>query len=135
VNIETFLLCDAAQDYGGKLSVLGAFDAIFVSRLPTAHPHCALALRLRFERVEEGPHGFRIGVIDQDGTPVVPALEGNFKVVVPPGAETTAVNMALNLQGLPIQKTGTIHIDLAVDGQHRARLPLLIRHAEATHGR
>jgi hypothetical protein len=41
--------------------------------------------------------------------------------------ETVAVNMALNLQGLPIQKIGTMHIDLAVDGQHRGRLPLIIR--------
>lgn len=129
MNVEIFSLCDAATEHGGKLNLLGAFDMIFAQGVPVNHPHCSIALRIRFERVEEGDHSFRLVLINADGQPVVPGMEGNMNMRVPPEAESTAVNLAINLQGLPLKEFGTYYFDLAIDGRQVARLPLTVRRA------
>ncbi len=55
MKIEIFTLCDAATtDAAGKLNILGSFDRLNAVQAPITHPQCALAIKLRFERVEEG---------------------------------------------------------------------------------
>lgn len=129
MDIEAFLLCDAATDQGGKLNVLGAFDAIFAPQVPATHPACAVAVRLRFSGIEDGQHQFRIHIIDEDGTPVVPKLEGAISVKVPPNSSSAVVNVVANLQRLKLAKFGKYSIDLAIDGEHKASLPLILSQA------
>jgi hypothetical protein len=131
MDIEAFLLCDAATDYGGKLNVLGAFDAIWAEQLPATHPACAVALRIRFSRIEEGQHQFRIYIIDEDGKEVVPKLEGVISVKVPPTSDSAVVNIVANLQRLKLPKYGKYRIDLAIDGQQSGSLPFIL--AETPH--
>ncbi len=126
MDIEAFLLCDAATDQGGKLNILGAFDAIFAAQVPATHPACAVALRIRFSRIEEGQHTFRICVIDEDGTEIIPRLDGNISVKVPPKADSAVVNVVANLQRLKLPKFGKYSIDLAIDGQQKASLPFTL---------
>ena len=54
MDIQIAVLCDAATDNNGKLNLLGAFDTIFTSQLPAIHPQCSIALRMTFNKVEEG---------------------------------------------------------------------------------
>ena len=54
MRVEVFSLCDAATTDGGKLNLLGAFDAIWVKTMPVVHAQCAIALRVRFSRSERG---------------------------------------------------------------------------------
>ena len=123
MDIEAFLLCDAATDQGGKLNVLGAFDTVFARQVPATHPACAVALRIRFSRIEEGQHPFRICIIDEDGTEVFPRLDGNISVKVPAKSDSSVVNVVANLQRLNLPKYGKYRIDLAIDGQQKASLP------------
>ena len=61
MKVEIFTLCDAATaDAGGKLNILGSFDRIHAASVPVTHPLCALAIKLRFERLEEGQKRVRI---------------------------------------------------------------------------
>jgi hypothetical protein len=129
MDIEAFLLCDAATEYGGKLNVLGAFDAIFAGQIPATHPACSVALRIRFSKIEEGQHPFRIYIIDEDGGEVVPKLEGVISVKVPPAADSAVVNVVANLQRIKLPKYGKYQIDLAIDGQHKASLPFILAQA------
>ncbi len=129
MDIEAFLLCDAATDQGGKLNVLGAFDAIFAGQVPATHPACAVALRLRFSKIEEGQHPFRIYVIDEDGKEVIPRLEGTISVKVPAQSDSTVVNLVANLQRFKLPKYGKYRIDLAIDGQQKASLPFILAEA------
>jgi hypothetical protein len=126
MDIEAFLLCDAATDYGGKLNVLGAFDAIWAGQLPAMHPACAVALRIRFSRIEEGQHPFKIYIIDEDGKEVIPKLEGVISVKVPPASDSAVVNLVANLQRLKLPKYGRYTIDLAIDGQQKGSLPFVL---------
>jgi len=127
MNIEAFLLCDAATDEHGKLNVLGAFDTIFTEQIPTAHPACAVAAKIRFEKVEEGEHKFRLQIIDLDGKPVSPKLDGNISVHIPDDADSSAVNLILNIQGQKFERYGKFNIDLAIDGRIVGSLPLMVK--------
>jgi hypothetical protein len=126
MNIEAFLLCDAATDERGKLNVLGAFDTIFSKQMPAIHPACTVALRIRFEKVEEGEHRVRLQIIDLDGKPVSPKLEGNITVRVPDNVDSSVVNLILNIQGQKFENYGKFNIQLAIDGAKESSLPLLV---------
>jgi hypothetical protein len=127
MKIELFVLCDAATDYHGKLNILGTFDAIWVKQLPAVHPQCAVVLRVRFSKIEEGGHSVRINIVDEDGKAVVPPLEAGVNIQFRETQFTSiSTNMILNLQGLKFHTYGEYSIDLAVDGRHEASLPLYV---------
>ncbi len=126
MNIEAFLLCDAATDSNGKLNVLGAFDSFFVQEVPAAHPHCAVVLRLRVDRAEQGEHTITLHLIDEDGQHVMQPLEGRLRVSVVPN-QTATSNLILNLQGLKLPRFGELAFHLQVDGKPAGSLPLYIR--------
>ena len=127
MKVELFVLCDAATDYQGKLNLLGTFDSIWANQMPAVHPICAVALRLRFLKIEEGEHKIKISIVDGDGKAVVRPVEANVNILFKNTPLTsTATNMILNLQGLKFPGYGEYSIDLAIDGRHEASLPLYI---------
>jgi len=126
MEVEIFSLCDAANNTAGKLSILGAFDTINVKELPYVHPHCAIALRMRFLRIEEGDHKIRIDMVDEDGKSLGPKLDGGVKVNIPEGTQSTSVNMCLGINNLKIEKPGNYEINLAIDGRQVNSLPLMV---------
>lgn len=127
MQIEIFSLCDAATADGGKLSMLGAFDAIRTGKFPAVHPQCAIALRVRFSRIEEGDHKMTVHFVDGDGKNVLPPMQGEIKVGPFSGQGSFSTNFIFNLQGLKFDKGGEYSIDLAIDGQHKASLPLFVK--------
>jgi hypothetical protein len=126
MNVEVFALCDAATDYGGKLNLLGTFDSIRSRQFPAVHPHCAIAVRVRFEKNEARDHRFCIRIVDEDGKPVTPAVEGGLGVACPPSVSSVAANLVLNINGLVFAKPGRYSVDLAIDNQHERSLPLSV---------
>jgi hypothetical protein len=127
MEIEAFLLCDAATDSAGKLNVLGTFDTINAAAAPVVHPHCALALRLRFSRIEEGQHRVRINITDADGHLVIPGMEGNLAMRFGPEDQTAVTNLVLHIDRLKFDKPGQYSVDLAIDGRQERSLPLFVR--------
>jgi hypothetical protein len=128
MDIEAFLLCDAATDQQGKLNVLGAFDTIWTRKLPAIHPACAVAARIRFEKVEEGNHPIRICIIDEDGKSIFPKLDGNVNVrIIGDDVSSGVTNIVLNIQRLKLEKYGSYSIDLAIDNQIKGSLPFHVR--------
>ena len=127
MKVELFVLCDAATDYHGKLNILGTFDAIWAKQIPAVHPQCAVALRVRFSKIEEGEHNVRINIVDEDGKAVVPPLEAGVNIQFRETPLTSiSANMILNLQGLKFHIYGEYSVDLAIDGRHEASLPLYV---------
>lgn len=126
MKIEAFLLCDAATDQRGKLNVLGAFDNIFAKQVPVKYPACAVAARIRFEQIEEGEHDIRLNIIDQDGNSIGPKLEGKISVKTPPMLDSTVANIILNIHGFEFKKFGRYRIDIAIDGNMLASLPVRV---------
>ena len=127
MTIEVFALCDAATENGGKLNLLGAFDAIMAPKLPMVHPSCAVVLRMRFKRIEAGPHRVRVNLVDADGKHVTPSFDTELHVGVAEGDEGAVANLILNFQQLRLEAYGRYSIDLAVDGRQEGSLPLYIK--------
>ncbi|HVR37183.1 MAG TPA: hypothetical protein VMS21_15175 [Methylomirabilota bacterium] len=128
MNIQVAVLCDAAMDYQGKLSLLGTFDTIHAGQIPAFHPQCSIALRIVFSRIEEGSHKLKINFVDEDGKLVMPSIDVPVEVILP--GETTFIsrNFIINIQQLRFEKAGTYSIDIAMDGRQEASIPLEVKH-------
>jgi hypothetical protein len=127
MKVEILTLCDAATvDAGGKLNILGSFDRLNANQVPVVHPQCSLAIKLRFERLEEGKKRLRIAFVDSDGAPVMPTIDAATEVKFQGNDSTATVSLALNIQQLKIPKFGDYSIDLAVDDRHEASIPLSV---------
>ena len=128
MNIEAFLLCDAATDQQGKLNVLGAFDIIYAKQLPAKHPFCSVVTRIRFKKSEDEDrdHSVKIQIIDADGSNIGPKLEGNISVKTRPDFDSSVANLILNIRNLEFKKHGIHQIDLTIDGEPKASLPFRV---------
>ncbi len=123
MEIEIFTLCDHAQDFNGKLVIVGTFDSISSSAYPFTHAACSLAGRLRFSEKESGVHEFKIKLIDEDGIELYPAIEGNIDVSKSV-ANYSTINFAINLGNLEFKKAGKYAIELYIDNEWQKGLPI-----------
>lgn len=124
MKTEIFALCDFAADYGGKLVVVGAFDTILARQMPAIHPTCCIAVRFRFEQIEQGEKRVRLSLIDQDGQALVPPIEIVINVAVPGGRSSQSTHVIANINGLRLERIGEYSVHLAVDGIEVSEIPL-----------
>ncbi len=129
MNIQVAVLCDAATDDHGKLNLLGAFDTIQAQQLPAIHPQCSIALRLTFLSGDEGKHTLQLNFVDADGRSIM----SNFppipvEVALPDDTHFGTRNYIVNIQQLKFEQPGLYSIDLSLDGQPQASIPLMVKH-------
>ena len=127
MEIQTAVLCDAATDQFGKLNILGTFDTIQTPALPAIHPQCSVALRMTFNKIEEGQHKLKLNFVDEDGRPVMPDIDIPVDVTVPEDTIFISRNFIVNIQKLKFDKTGLYAINLAVDSHQIGSIPLLVK--------
>jgi hypothetical protein len=133
MEVEAYLLADAATDQNGKLNVLGAFDSVLSGQAPLIHPQFAVALRVRFAKSESGPHSLRISLVDEDGRSILPKpVDATVNVNVEQADQSHAVNLVINFRDVRFEKFGRYSADLLVDGRQRGSLPLYVRKAPAS---
>lgn len=119
-------LCDSANDYNGKLCMLGCFDTICAGQMPVVHPQCSLALRICFRPEDEGEHQFRIAFIDDDGNAVMPPFEPKIQVSFPTDSFFITRNLVLNIQRLQFKAPGQYSIDIQSSDAMITRIPLRV---------
>ena len=124
MNVEAFILCDAATDYQGKLNVLGAYDTIMCNQVPFVQQGLVFAARIRFRLEECGIKNFEILTMDYDGKSVLPKFQVRLEVKLPENRDSGAVNIIVNVQSVTFSAVGKFRIDLLVDGKITASLPL-----------
>jgi hypothetical protein len=127
MNIEIVSICDAATDTAGKLNILGAFDTVFTSAVPFKYQHMALALRIRFTRIEEGEHKVKINFVDADGKPVIPPLDGKINIRFAGNAQSAVGNLIINMNNVEFSSDGEYSIDIAINGVQAHALPFFVR--------
>lgn len=128
MNIQTAVLCDAATDDNGKLNLLGAFDTIYARELPAIHPQCAVALRVTFLAGDEGKRQLKLNFVDADGHAIMPPIEIPVEVSLPDDMHFGTRNFIINIQQLKFETPGLFSMDLSLDGQPQASIPLLVKH-------
>ena len=130
MNIQIAVLCDAATDYSGKMNILGTFDTIVTRQMPAVHPQCTVALRMVFDRTEEGEHKVTVSFVDEDGHSVMPGIDLPVTVQVPTDAIFTSRNFIINIQHMKFQKPGHYAIGVLLNGRLETSIPLQVRLAE-----
>lgn len=128
MNIQVAVLCDAATSDNEKLNLLGAFDTIYAPQLPAVHPQCAVALRITFQSGDEGKHTLQLNFMDADGRSIMP----NFppipvEVVLPEDIHFVTRNFIVNIQQLKFAGAGLYSVDVRIDGQSQAGIPLSVK--------
>ncbi|RQW77471.1 MAG: hypothetical protein EHM51_01715 [Geobacter sp.] len=127
---EVFVICDAANDSHGKLNILGAFDTIVANEFPFVHPHCAIALRLRYDRKDSQESRIKLAIQNVAGDMVVTSID----TVVKRGTSsnpTSSANLIVNINSLRFEKPGEYSIVLHFEGMPAAIIPLYVRSAPA----
>jgi hypothetical protein len=127
MNIQVAVLCDAATEENGKLSLLGAFDTIYAPQMPAVHPQCAVALRLTFLPGDEGQRKLGLVFVNADGHNIMPAIEMPVSVDLPDDAHFLTRNFIVNIQQLKFEEAGLYSVDIRFDDQSHSSIPLLIK--------
>ena len=127
MKIELFAICDFAADYAGKLTVVGIFDCLNAHQVPVAHPNLSVAIKIRFEQIEQGEKQVRFSISDADGGTVLPPIEMPIMANVPEDLPSATVNLVLNIGGIKFAHFGEHSVDLALDGRYEASIPLFVR--------
>jgi hypothetical protein len=128
MNIQVAVLCDAATDDSGKMNLLGAFDTIYAPQMPAVHPHCAVALRVTFQPGDEGTRTLTLNFINADGHLImqgIPPLP--VPVALPDDSHFLTRNFIVNIQQLQFNEPGLYSVDVRMDNENVASIPLLVR--------
>lgn len=127
MKVEILTLCDFAQNIGGKLIIIGAFDVFTVQKLPVIHPICSIAARIRFGNDEVGQHSFKLSVLDGDGKEIQANTHDNWNIQIPPHREWGTVNIVLVINQLKLSSCGKHFISLIFDNKLTMEsLPFLV---------
>src|SRR5437016_3950249 len=128
MTIQVAVLCDAATNDNEKLNLLGAFDTIYTPNLPAIHPACSIALRMTFFGGEEGHHELRLNFVDADGRSITPDFPPiPLEVVLPEDLHFVTRNFILSFQQLKFDRPGLYSVDVAIDGQPKTSIPMLVK--------
>jgi hypothetical protein len=134
VELEYALLADAAQVSEGKTFVLGGGVTILWRQQFPAPLGVVLVAQLTYHRSEaETDHTLRIQVIDADGNPVLPEIQGELHLGGPlAGAPTNVplgVPVLIPFPPLPVlQRPGAYSVEMLVDGRHVKSLSFAVAH-------
>jgi hypothetical protein len=116
MQIEIFTLCDAAtKDGSGKLNIFGTFNIITTKQVPIKYPPCSLAIKLRFEKTEEGNKTMKISFIDTNGNPILPAHDQTFIVRTLPEEPTANISLVVLIPQIKLKNFGEYSINIAID--------------------
>jgi hypothetical protein len=127
MNIQVAVLCDAATDDNGKLNLLGAFDTIYAPQLPAVHPQCAVALRVTFMSGDVGERKLKLNFVNADGRAIMPPIDIPVTVALPDDAYFLTRNFIINIQQLKFTEAGLYSVDIRLDGESQANIPLQVK--------
>jgi hypothetical protein len=99
---------------------------VFVKETPIVYQGCTVAMRVRFNRAEVGTHSFEIRFVDQDGRDIIKALRGQVEVNFSSDAHSGAMNFVLNIVKVKFPYFGDYQVDLRMNGNAMATLPLAV---------
>jgi hypothetical protein len=137
MELDFALLADSAQVSDGKTYILGGGVSIVYREQYPAPLGVSLVFQLKVERAEtDTDHQIRVLTMDADGNPVLPEIQGTFKVQPPPRSAPRNIPLVIPLviafPPLPvIQRPGAYDVQILVDGRHLKTLPFAVTHPPA----
>ena len=115
MKVDIFTLCDNAQEYGGKLIIIGTFNSIYANKFPTLHPEFALVARVVFDESEKGIHNIEFDIKKEDeDVYILPHGETTADTTKTKGKDSI-INVVVKGNNIPIKSAGTYVVTLKVD--------------------
>ena len=129
--ISFALFADAANlSQEGKLNILGVFDAVQVAELPAIHPRTTLVLRIKAEPADAGAHRLGLRWVSPEGTELW-STEGELNVKPTLGSAGDVDFPLIAALDLPLDEPGEYAMEIELDGEAAAEIPLHVRTAAA----
>ena len=113
----------ALIDQQGKLSVLGIFQHVWLTKFPAVCPRTHLVLRVRGRRTEIGVHTIRIRFVDENGAELLGG-EGTVQFGEPPAGVTDVEAGAVLVFDIPLPRPGQYAFEITLDSELASRVPL-----------
>ena len=85
-----------------------------------------LPARIRFYSDEKGKIPLGLKITTEDGTNVIPPLDGELQIPSIPGVESIAQNICIGLNGLQINDYGKYYLTIFLKGEEMQTLPLYV---------
>lgn len=124
LRIEVFALCETAQEFAGRFNLLGTFETIQVPATLIVLPGLSSAIRMRFWPEEAGWHRCVLRIIDSDGRLVTQDVQTEFAISDGEQNSSETVNLIIRFQNIRFQNAGEFGVELYLDGNLEASLPL-----------
>ncbi len=115
MRVDILTLCDSAQEYNGKLVIVGTFNTIKAKEYPSVHSGFSVVARIIFDEDErENNYDIEISIKKENEDVFVmplttlPINVSNFK------GENPTINLLMKGQDVQIPKSGTYIVRLKV---------------------
>jgi len=127
--LQSALLCDAAKDYQGKVSILGGFVGACYVNVTPGLALITLAARVGLEEDEMvESHQIRMRVLGPSGDTLAD-MQGELRIDLKTAVRIDGVRMGINIIqpiAVPFTDYGINQIEFHFDGQLLSSLPLSI---------
>lgn len=129
MHVSFALFADAANlSQEGKLNILGVFDAVQVGQLPAIHPRAHLVVRLKGGAPDIGVHTVSLRWENPSGVDLW-SSDGELAVEGAPSSATEMDFPLIAAIDLPLDEPGGYTMRIALDGEPRGAVGLLVRAA------
>ena len=120
-------VCDHAWVENGCLSIARVFDGISSEKYPYVLHRMSVGLRLLVGKSETGEHKLNISLVDNDGKKL---MNTDFTINILPPKESVpeaSFSFALNGQNVTFPEPGDYAVNVIIDGQVQASIPIYAR--------
>lgn len=115
MKVDIFTLCDNAQEYDGKLIIIGTFNSIYAKEFPTLHPEFALVARVVFGEDEKGFHNIDFSIKKNSEDVYIMPLEQMTADTTHTKGKEAVINVVVKGNNILIPSAGTYVVTLKVD--------------------
>lgn len=126
MNVSLSLLADYANlSTEGKLNIMGIFQRIYASSVPTIHPQMQLVLQFDVEPAERGTQkAIDIHLVDADGNKL--ASVGQSMVIPSDAPLGSQIPLIATLTGLAFPKYGDYTFHILINEGIKAQVPFKV---------
>lgn len=128
MQVRLAFLCDYAQECGnGKISALGiGIDHFYIANLAEAAPPFCLVVNMEGTRSEAGQKRIEIHLMDSDGKPVTPPLQGEIMLQAPPHGLKVGTGLVLHYNNIIFPTYGEYVFSILVNGDELKNIPIMV---------
>jgi hypothetical protein len=121
-------LCHSATIVNNQISMLGAFDTIFIKSVPSPYPAFTAVVRAYFSPDEIGIHRLILRIVDPDGR-TLGEMNLELSFVEESFDPKLTLCIALPINGMELRCLGEYAIDLILDDNEPIRMPFYVKQA------